>query len=49
MKVRRHLYRAGSILGDVNAVSKGPEAVGRRLIRKSLWKTWSRIVRTLLG
>lgn len=33
--VRRILYRLASILGDVNAVSRGPKAIAKRVVRKT--------------
>jgi len=46
-KVRRRLYRSASILGDVEAVSKGPSAMGRRVVRKSIWRVVGRLLRSL--
>jgi hypothetical protein len=39
------LYRALSVSNDVKAVSKGPAAIGRRLVRKSAYKGTTRILR----
>ena len=36
--LRRLLYRFGSLLGDINAVRRGPEAVVARLVRKAILK-----------
>lgn len=33
--VRRTLYRLASILGDANAVSRGPKAIAKRVVRKT--------------
>ena len=37
--LRRLLYQLASLLGDLNAVSRGPGATGKRLVRKSLTKS----------
>ncbi len=34
-QIRRFLIRLGSILGDVNAVSRGPKAIAKRVVRKA--------------
>jgi hypothetical protein len=34
-KVRSWLYWAASMLGDVQAVRKGPRAVGKRMMRRA--------------
>jgi hypothetical protein len=47
-KTRRVLYRTGSVLGDINAVSRGPVPTAKRfLIRKPLWRAFSRAMRGL--
>ncbi len=45
---RRSLYRTGSILGDLRAISRGPLAFGRRLVRKSAYRSTGRLLRRLL-
>ncbi len=35
--VRRDLYRSARLLGDVQAVEKGPAAMARRAERRALW------------
>ena len=43
-KTRRSLYRAASILGDIDAIASGsPKRMARRLYNKSLWKIVARI------
>ena len=44
-KVRRDLYRGARILGDIEAVERGPRAVVKRAERRWLW----RLVGRLLG
>lgn len=44
-KTRRTVYQVGSILGDVQAIQQGPEAVIRRLFRKALWRFIGRTLR----
>lgn len=46
-KTRRVLYRTASVLGDINAVSKGPAPAAKRVIRKSAWRAFSRAMRGL--
>jgi hypothetical protein len=44
-RIRRDMYRAGRLLGDIQAIEKGPTAIAKRVERKWLW----RIVGRLLG
>jgi len=40
-KARRSMYRSASILGDINAITRGPGPAAKRfLIRKPLWRTF---------
>lgn len=34
MNLRRAAYRSAAVLGDLSAASKGPAAMGKRLVRK---------------
>ncbi len=46
---RRNLYRAGSVMGDVEAWSSlDPEKIGKRYARKSIWRTFGQIMRGIL-
>ncbi len=45
---RRGLYRMGSLLGDLRAAGRGPLALGRRLVRKSAYRSTGRLLRKLL-
>jgi hypothetical protein len=42
--LRRLLYRLASILGDINAASRGPAALAKRLSRKTLTKSASKTI-----
>jgi hypothetical protein len=46
---RRSMYRTASFLGDVEAVASGsPTKVGKRILRKSIWRQFGRIMRGIL-
>ncbi len=45
--VRPKTYKAGRFLGDLNAVTKGPGAIGKRVVRKHLWKGFAKTLRKL--
>jgi hypothetical protein len=34
-KIRSALYKAASLLGDIQAVRKGPKAIAKRIVRKA--------------
>lgn len=42
---RKTLYSVARKLADVNAVTRGPTKIGKRLVRKSLWKGFSKTLR----
>jgi hypothetical protein len=42
--LRRANYRTARILGDVQAVSKGPGAVGRRVVSRQAYRVTNRIL-----
>lgn len=44
---RGFLYMLARILGDVQAVSKGPRAVGRRVARRAAGRATARMLRRL--
>jgi len=46
-KVRSGLYFLARILGDIQAASRGPEAVVKRLARRQVGKLTSRAVNKL--
>ena len=41
----RSIYRFLSAVNDVKAVRRGPRAVGRRLVRKALYRAFTRALR----
>lgn len=47
-KARGFFYQLARLLGDVNAVTKGPEAIAKRHGRKMLYKTFGKEVNKLL-
>lgn len=44
---RPRTYQAGRLLGDLNAVARGPVPVVKRLVRKSAYKAFSKTLRRL--
>lgn len=38
MSLRSNLYKSARVLGTVNAASKGPTALGKRYIRKAVYR-----------
>jgi len=38
MSLRALLYRLASLLGDLNAVKKGPQAIAKRIVRKAVYR-----------
>jgi hypothetical protein len=42
------LFRAARLSADLRAVRKGPAAVGRRIIRKQVYRTTGGIIGSLL-
>ncbi len=46
-KIRSGLYKAASLLGDVQAVRKGPKAIGQRMIRKAAYRGFGSLLRKL--
>lgn len=47
-KARGVFYQLARLLGDVNAVTKGPKAIAKRYGRKMLYKTFGKEVNKLL-
>lgn len=43
--MRSTLYRIARLMGDLNALSRGPAAILKRLVRKQAWKTFARLMR----
>lgn len=46
--MRSQLYRAARDLGDIEAASRGPGALGRRVVRRRVYRTTNRWTRRLL-
>lgn len=42
MTARSALYRAARLLGDYNAARRGPASLGRREVRKSVYRRTNR-------
>lgn len=40
--VTRFLFRAARVSADLNAILRGPSAVLKRLVRKSVGRAWGR-------
>ena len=47
-QLRRALYWSARVLGDVNAVRRGPVAVVKRIERKFIWRTTFRLLGKVL-
>ena len=46
--LRSQLYRAARDLGNVQAASKGPAAYGRRVVRRSVYRSTNRVTGSFL-
>lgn len=46
--LRSQLYRAARDLGDLESAEKGPGALGKRMVRKRVYKTTNRWTRRFL-
>ena len=46
--LRSQLYRSARILGDVETLSKGPAAYGKRVVRKKAYRSSGSLTRSLL-
>ncbi len=42
--MRRFFYWLARFLGDVNAISRGPRAMGKRVVRKAAYKTMGKTI-----
>lgn len=45
MTLRTFLYRTLSLSNDARAVSRGPKAVGKRIVRKAAYRGTTRLLR----
>jgi len=43
--IRPKSYQLGRLLGDAQAVTKGASGITKRLVRKQLWKGYSKTLR----
>ena len=48
MSILSTFYKMARMFNDANAVSKGPSAIGKRLVRKQSFKSLSSILRKIL-
>ncbi len=48
-RIRRDAYRVGRILGDVQAVQRGPTAIAKRVERKWIGRLFGRLVSRIVG
>jgi hypothetical protein len=46
--LRRLLYRLAALLGDLQALRRGPTAIAKRLLRKRVWRATGRLHRRWL-
>jgi hypothetical protein len=47
-RLRSFLYALARLLGDVQAVRKGPKAVGKRVVRRLAGRAAGRVLRRVL-
>lgn len=47
MRLRSALYAAARLLGDINAVQRGPKAVARRIRRRIVGRAMGRLLRRI--
>lgn len=47
-RARRGLYRAARTLGDVDAAAHGPAALGKRIVRKRVYRGWLGLLNRML-
>lgn len=45
MSTKSTIYRLLSLSNDLRAIRRGPEAIGKRVIRKEAYKMLSRVLR----
>jgi hypothetical protein len=48
MKLTSWLFRAARISADVNALSRGPEAIAKRIVRKAAGRGFGRLQNWLI-
>lgn len=47
MKLKSLLYKILRISNDLNAIQRGPNAIGKRLVRKAGWRKFASIMRRI--
>jgi len=47
MKLKSLLYHLLSVSNDLNAIQRGPKAVGKRLVRKAGWRKFASMTRRI--
>lgn len=47
MKLKSLLYKLLRWHNDLNAIQRGPKAIGKRMIRKAAWRKFANIVRRI--
>lgn len=45
MKLKSLIYRLLSWSNDLNAIRRGPKAIGKRIVRKAGWRKFASIMR----
>ena len=44
MGFRSTLYKMARIMGDVSAIQNGPQAIGKRIVRKSAYRAGNKVI-----
>ncbi|MCK9570716.1 hypothetical protein M0R72_17335 [Candidatus Pacearchaeota archaeon] len=47
MKLKSLIYKLLSLSNDLNAIQRGPKAIGKRLVRKAGWRMFASIMRRI--
>jgi hypothetical protein len=42
VSITSRLFRAARLSADLRAISRGPDAIGKRIVRKAVGRTWGR-------
>ena len=42
MSITSSLFRAARLSADLRAISRGPDAIGKRIVRKAVGRTYAR-------
>lgn len=46
--MRSLLYTLARLLGDAQAISKGPSAIAKRVVRKAAWRSFGSIMNRIV-